>query len=83
MLPCWAKAMPIPAVMTRNVPQKKESPIPDNGPISPTFRLLMDSLLKLSALAHSCSIATERSMTKGETWGVILNVSVCRCSASK
>ncbi len=47
MLPCWAKAMPIPAVMTRNVPQKKESPIPDNGPISPTFRLLMDSFIKI------------------------------------
>ena len=36
-LPCCASPIPMPAAITRNVPQKKESPIPESGPISPTL----------------------------------------------
>ena len=82
IFPCCASPMPMPAAITRKVPQKKESPIPESGPISPTFTLLMESVSKFSSFAFSSSIATPSVIIKGDTWGVMLNVSVWRFNAA-
>ena len=82
MFPLFASPIPIPAAITLNVPQKKESPIPDIGPIRPTFTLLIEDVSKVSDFAFSSSIATPSVIRNGETCGVTLNVSVCLFNAA-
>ena len=56
MFPLSASPIPIPAAITLNVPQKKESPIPDIGPIRPTFTLLIEDVSKVSDFEFSSSV---------------------------
>ena len=52
-----ARAHPIPVAITRKVPQKNASPIPDKGPISAAFTSLIASESKSSWVAFASSMA--------------------------
>ena len=63
--------------MILSVPQKKESPIPANGPMSPTFTLLMISFVKV--LAHWLPSPWLRNAVGIRIpYGVVLKIAIWR-----
>ena len=58
IFPCIQKVKPIPRPIVRSVPQKMESPIPDNGPINAVLIALIEDASKSRFVATSSSIAT-------------------------
>ena len=73
MLPCEASEAPRPKAMVRMVPWKKESPMPESGPMREVFTALMDSGSKVSGFsAYSSSMEAESPSTKLLSCGVQL-----------
>ena len=71
--PCCARLTPRPKAMVRMVPWKKESPMPESGPMSVVLTALMVSGLKLAGFSASCSsMEAERPSTKALVCGVQL-----------
>ena len=71
--PCFARLTPRPKAMTRMVPWKNESPMPESGPMSDVFTALTVSGSKaLGSSASSSSIEAERPSTKALVCGVQL-----------
>ena len=73
MFPLFASPIPIPAAITLNVPQKKESPIPDIGPIRPTFTLLIEDVSKEDKL-HNIEINIKKSVFSPNVKEFLLNL---------
>ncbi|MNI75118.1 hypothetical protein D3C73_1312450 [compost metagenome] len=57
ILPDDANEIPNPAAIIRSVPQKNESPIPANGPISDAFTALIELASKSSSSIRRSSMA--------------------------
>ena len=59
--------------MTRMVPWKNESPIPESGPMRAVFiALMLSGSSDSGSRAYSSSIEAERPRTKALVWGVQL-----------
>lgn len=82
--PAAASGAPIPQAITRNVSQKKLSPIPASGPIKAILTELIDcgSNVPSGALAYSSSIAQVMPRQNGTKAQVVLNMTLCRIRAS-
>ena len=80
--PVAAKEIPIPAAITRKIPQKNESPIPDIGPINDALTAVIELASKCSSSLFCFSIEATNPIMKLLICIVALNQVVWRTIAS-
>ena len=73
IFPSFEKEAPTPIPITKSVPQKRESPIPANGPIKAVFIDVIVAVSKFSGFfAFSSSIETTIPMINVDSGGAVL-----------